>query len=123
MIGSNARNDHALLIAALQAPSRRYHLITNIHACVEIGEERWSFASQRYLQENISEISEINEIGGIKECIYNKNGFRYLQCFAMEFLPEWQYHIEDVDVIQTVWMRQGENTLIVQYEEIGRAHV
>lgn len=116
MIGSNARNDHALLIAALQAPSRRYHLITNIHACVEIGEERWNFASQRYLQENISEISEINEIGGIKECIYNKNGFRYLQCFAMEFLPEWQYHIEDVDVIQTVWMRQGENTLIVQYE-------
>ena len=30
MIGSNARNDHALLMACLKAPNNRYILIPNI---------------------------------------------------------------------------------------------
>lgn len=98
IIGSNVRNDHALLIAAFHAPSQRYHMITNIHACLEMEGETWCLASQRYLE-------------GEK-----KEGFRYLQCFALEYLPEWQYHIKDTDIIQTMWMKQEENTVIVHYE-------
>lgn len=98
-IGSNARNDHALLIAALQAPSKRYHMITNLHASLELEGESYCLTSQRYLEEG-------------KE----QNGFQYLQCFVMEYLPEWQYHVKDTDITQTVWMKQGENTVIVQYE-------
>lgn len=105
IINSNARNDHALFIAALQAPSKRYHMITNIHAYIEIENERWCFASQRYLNKETSQNS-----------ITIQDGFQYLQCFTMDFLPEWQYHKEDTDIIQTVWMKQKENTIIIEYK-------
>lgn len=100
LIGSNVRNDHALFMAALYAPSKRYHMITNIHACLEVEGEVYGLSSQRYLKE---------------EAEYDLEGFRYLQCFVMEDFPEWQYHREDIDIVQTVWMKQGENTVIVQY--------
>lgn len=122
IIGSNVRNDHALLMAALQAPSKRYHMISNIHASLELEGEVWDLASQRYLEEKRRERleEERKQEGGMleeyKEAMKEQDGFRYLQCFVMDYLPEWQYHVEDTDIIQTVWMKQGENTLVVQYE-------
>lgn len=106
IVGANVRNDHALLIAALQAPSKRYHMITNVHACLELEGKYWNLASQRYLNKEM----------GKAEVACIQDGFQYLQCFVMDFFPEWQYHIRDTDVIQTIWMKQGENTVVVEYK-------
>lgn len=113
MIGSNARNDHALLIAALHAPSVRYHMITNLHACLEIEGETYCLASQRYWDKTEGEEGIIPKENEWKNM---QNGFHYLQCFVMEYLPEWHYHIKDTDILQTVWMKQGENTVVIEYE-------
>lgn len=102
--GSNARNDQALLMASLKAPTVRYHLVTNVHGKVTVGGKIYDLASQRYVNRT-----------------KNQSGQRWLQSFSFEYLPVWQYHVEDVDIVQTVFMRQGENTVGIRYEiEAGR---
>ena len=49
VIGSNARNDQALLMASLKAPAERYHLVTNVQERVEMPKESVELASQRYV--------------------------------------------------------------------------
>ena len=97
--GGNARNDHALLMASLQAPSMRYHMLTNIHGRVLENGREYDLASQRYAE------------GGKAQ-----EGFRYLHCFAYEYLPEWRYQAGNVFVTQTVVMKQKENMTAVLYE-------
>lgn len=104
MTGANARNDQALLMASLKAPTVRYHLVTNVHGRIEVGGKSYDLASQQYVNHT-----------------KNQTGQQWLQSFSFEYLPVWQYHIEDMDVIQTVFMRQGENTVGIRYEiEAGR---
>lgn len=97
--GANARNDQALLIASLKAPTLRYHLVTNIHGTVRTGGKEYELAAQRYVDET-----------------KNQEGYRYLQSFDFEYLPRWQYQAGDVRIIQTVFLVQKENTVVVQYE-------
>ena len=97
--GANARNDQALLMAVLKAPTVRYHLVTNVHGKIISGNKSYDLASQRYVNRT-----------------KDQTGQRWLQCFSFEYLPVWQYHAEDIDIIQTVFMRQGENTVGIRYE-------
>ncbi|RDY31616.1 amylo-alpha-1,6-glucosidase [Lachnotalea glycerini] len=100
MIGSNTRNDHALLMACTTAPNHRYHLITKLEESIllETG-TKVELSSQEYVN-------------------YAKNqmGFLYLNQFMFEYYPIWIYQAEGVEMKKQTVMAYGENTIGIRYE-------
>lgn len=99
MIGSNARNDHTLLMACLKAPNNRYNIISNVREKLKIKNMYFDFSSQKYLNSQ-----------------FNRLGFKYQSKFSFEDIPEWTYHIHGVEVIKKIAMKQNENTLVINYK-------
>lgn len=116
--GANARNDHALLIASVKAPVVRYHMVSNIHACV-VHDEGYDYLNHPGdwrglvpMKDHVFDLAAQRYVGRTK----NQEGYKYLQSFVYEYLPQWQFKAQDVDVTQTVCVRHGENTVIVRYD-------
>ncbi len=101
--GSSARSDHSLFIGALRAPNKRYSLIANTMEDVVVGKENYSLTSQRFLDDKAS------------------LGIRNLQSFCYEYLPEYRYKAGAVEVIKTITMKYGENTLGIRYQIINHS--
>ena len=99
--GSSARGDHALFMAALTAPNKRYQLLANtIEILVADGKE-YNLSSQRFADN--------------KEF----SGYRFLDGFSYEYLPEYTFKAGSVEVIKTITMKHGENTLGISYKVIN----
>ncbi len=101
MVGSNDRNDQALLMAALVSPNKRYHMLTNIKEklCMERGDI--SLYSQQMI--------ENGEIG-------SRNGYLFLNEFVYDTLPVWTYQAKGIELRKTVVMPQGENAVGIHYK-------
>ncbi|MDF2908311.1 MAG: glycogen debranching enzyme, partial [Herbinix sp.] len=99
MIGSNARNDHALFMACVKAPNHRYHMVSGLDEVLQQGENKITLSSQEY-------------VGFTK----NKTGFTYLQQFQYDKAPVWSYQVDGIEIKKTIVMRHGENTLGIRYE-------
>ncbi len=105
MVGSNARNDQALLMGAVKAPNVRYHMVTNVHEVLHVGEHSYPlYTIRRKGDEN------------------NDTGYVWLSSFTMDYLPVWVFQVEGVEVIKTIAMVQGENTVGVKYEIISHTN-
>lgn len=102
MIGSNARNDHALLMACLKAPNNRYNLIPNIGEILKVNNKSYDLSSQEYLNSKL-----------------NRTGFFYESKFEFEYIPKWTYDIDGLEVNKAIAMKHGENTIGVKYEVIN----
>lgn len=116
--GGNARNDHALLIASVKAPVVRYHMVTNIHACV-VHDAGYDYLNHPGdwrglypMNAHVFDLASQRYAGSTK----NQEGYKYLESFVFEYLPQWKYKAEDVEVVQTVFMKYGENTVAVRYD-------
>ena len=105
IIGSNARNDHALFMPCLKAPNNRYHMITKLDETLQIGTERIDLSSQEYVT-----------------CTKNQNGFKHLSEFRFDMLPVWTYQVGGVEIIKTVVMQYGRNAVGIQYEIKNRTN-
>lgn len=99
MIGSNARNDHALLMACLKAPNNRYNIISNLDEILKVVDKTFQISSQKYVDNN-----------------RNKCGFRYQSKFTFEDVPEWTYHINGIEIVKKIAMKQNENTVGIMYK-------
>jgi glycogen debranching enzyme len=99
MIGSNTRNEHALLMACVQAPNHRYHMVTRLDEILFFGERQVTLSSQEY-------------VGYTK----NQTGFTFLQQFRFDRVPVWIYQVDGIEIKKTVVLRQGENTIGIRYE-------
>lgn len=98
-IGSNTRNDHALLMACTMAPNHRHHLITRLNEEISLDQGvKADLSSQEYVN-------------------YTKNqrGFQYLNQFTFEHYPTWTYQVEGVEIKKLVVMAYGENTIGIRY--------
>lgn len=98
-IGSNTRNDHALLMACMVAPNHRYHMITRM-------EEQLSVCNKKY---NISSQEFVNHTK-------NQTGYRYLNQFSFEDYPIWIYQVEGVEIKKQLVLVHRENSVVLQYE-------
>lgn len=98
MIGSAARNDHALLMGCTQAPNHRYNLIHRLREVLETKKEKKVLSSQEF-------------DGGTAE-----EGYRYLSSFTFEDTPVWRYEAGGVQVRKEIGMPHMENTVAVVYE-------
>ena len=98
VMGNAARNDQALLMGALKAPTVREHLISNVWETLEVDGEETELFSQEFVNRT-----------------QNVEGFRVLEGFEMGSLPVWFYRVKGVEIEKTIGMVQGENTVLVRY--------
>ncbi|MCM1184863.1 MAG: amylo-alpha-1,6-glucosidase [Roseburia sp.] len=97
VLGSAARGDHALLMAAKRAPNVRWHLVTNVMERLYIDGKEYVLTSQRMKD------------GG------DLQGYRYLTDFSYEGIPTWRFEAEGVVLWKTALMVHGENTVALCY--------
>lgn len=97
--GSATRNDHALLMACVEPPNHRYNMIHRLEEELERADKCVHLSGQEYLN------SEQNE-----------EGYRYLSAFSFEDYPEWTYHLDGMEIIKRIAMKQGKNLVAVKYE-------
>lgn len=97
--GANARNDHALLMASLNAPVARYHMVTNITETIETESTTYQLSAQRFVNQT-----------------KNGHGYKYLECFDYEYVPTWYYRTGAIRLKKSICMAQDENTVAVLYE-------
>ena len=100
--GSVSRNDHAFLMACIQAPNHRYNMVHRLQERLKIGKQD---AAEEY------EISSQEFADGQKE-----NGYEYLTSFTYEDTPVWRYQVRGVEIRKEAGMKQGANTAAVRYE-------
>src|SRR5690242_20473890 len=97
--GGMTRRYHGLLIAALQPPLGRYHLVASLDEIVRYSGTTYALATHRWAS------------GAV-----DPQGFRYLESFHLEgTIPVWTYALADALIEKRVWMAQGENTTFIQY--------
>ena len=49
-------------------------------------------------------------------------GYEYLDSFRLDPFPVFRYRCGDVQLEKTVFLVQGENTVVIQYELLGDLH-
>lgn len=103
MTGSAARNDHALLMACVQAPNHRYNMVHRLKECLCFGEEEFVLSSQEFAD-------------GQKE-----EGCPYLSSFVFDDIPIWKLLVHGVEIRKETAMKQGENTVAVRYSIRNRS--
>lgn len=94
MPGSAARNDHALLMACMQAPNHRYNVIHRL---------------REKLEDTVISSQEFAD--GVRE-----EGYRYLDSFTYEDTPVWTFRTGGVEMKKEAALKYGENTLALRYE-------
>ena len=98
MIGSCGRNDHAVLMACVHSPNHRYNMIHRLEEILFIGEEEVHLSSQDYLDEA------------------REQGFLYQTKFTYEDYPRWTYLVKGIEIVRTMVLSQGENSVGISYE-------
>lgn len=98
-IGSNTRNDHALLMACMVAPNHRYHMITRMEEQLSVCNKKYNISSQEFVDHT-----------------KNQTGYRYLNQFSFEDYPIWIYQVKGVEIKKQLVLVHRENSVVLQYE-------
>jgi predicted glycogen debranching enzyme len=97
--GEMTRRYHGLLVAALQPPVGRMHLVAALDEIVLYGGTEFALATHRWVS------------GAVEP-----KGFQYIEGFRLEnTTPVWTYALGDARLEKRAWMQQGMNTTYVQY--------
>jgi len=103
--GSATRRYHGLLIASLDPPARRTHLVGGIDEIVRIGNQQIELATHRWLSGAIA-----------------PHGYQLIREFRLEgSIPTWTYQAGSAQLEKRVWMQPGENTTYVAYAVLEAA--
>jgi len=98
IVGLNTRRYHGLLVAATQPPVGRYVLLSKLEETLLLDGRAFDLSANRY------------------PSVVYPQGFRYLKQFRLDPFPIFIYEIDGVEIEKTVFMVQGENSTIVQYQ-------
>jgi len=96
--GLNTRRYHGLLIAATKPPVGRFVLLSKLEETLLINGRCYELSSNQY------------------PGVIHPQGFNYQTGFRLDPFPRFTYEIEGVRLEKSVFMVQGENTTVVQYE-------
>jgi len=96
--GLNTRRYHGLLTAATKPPVGRFVLLSKLEETLLIDGRRYELSSNQY------------------PGVIHPQGFNYQTGFRLDPFPVFTYEIEGVRLDKSVFMVQGENTTVVQYE-------
>lgn len=98
MTGSCSRNDHAVLMACLHSPNHRCNMIHRLEEILCVGGERIHISSQDY-----------------EDPFAREEGYLYQTEFSYEDYPQWTYLVKGVEIVRTIVLAQGENTVGISY--------
>ncbi len=98
VIGLNTRRYHGLLTAATKPPVGRFVLLSKLEETVVIDGRRYELSANQY------------------SGVIHPQGFNYQTGFRLDPFPTFTYEIEGLEIEKSVFMVQGENTTVVQYE-------
>ena len=97
--GGMTRRYHGLLIAALQPPLGRMHLVAALDEIVRCGGVEYPLATHLWAS------------GAVEP-----RGFEHIEAFRLDgTIPVWTYAPGDARLEKRVWMQPGANTTYVQY--------
>jgi glycogen debranching enzyme len=96
--GANTRRYHGLLTAAVEPPVLRFLLLSKLEETLMVGNERFELSSNFY------------------EGTTHPEGYRYLTGFRLDPFPIFTYQAGGVKIEKRVFLVQGENTLVTQYQ-------
>lgn len=97
IIGANTRKYHGLLIAPITPPARRFLVLSKLDEAIQLDDNKYD------LYTNVG-----------KE--YISQGFKYQESFEKEIVPTFKYKVEDTEILKTICMDYGKNTVGVYYE-------
>ncbi|MDQ4119967.1 MAG: amylo-alpha-1,6-glucosidase [Acidobacteriota bacterium] len=96
--GINTRRYHGLLVAATTPPTGRAVLLSKFEETLIVDGKRLNLSANQY-----------------PNAIYPE-GYKFLKEFRLAPFPVWIYEIEGVRIEKTVFMPDGENTVICDYK-------
>jgi glycogen debranching enzyme len=102
IIGLNTRRYHALLTAATKPPVGRVVLLSKVEETLVLSGERFELSANQY-----------------KDGVTHPRGYEYLDSFRLDPFPVFRYRCGDVQLEKNVFLVQGENTAVIQYELMG----
>lgn len=105
MIASCSRNDQAVLMACLHAPNHRYNMIHRLSETLKIQDKEIFLSSQDFQ----------NHSG-------REEGYQYQTQFVYEDYPQWTYLADGVEVVRTIALMQGTNTVGISYRIRNRSN-
>ncbi len=104
IIGSCSRNDQAVFMACTHSPNHRYNMIHRLEETLQIGDKKIYLSSQDFQRHELRE-----------------NGYIYQSGFSFEHYPAWTYLAEGVEVVRSIILAQGKNTLGISYKIRNRS--
>ncbi|HYL38591.1 MAG TPA: amylo-alpha-1,6-glucosidase [Bryobacteraceae bacterium] len=97
----NTRRYHGLLIAATKPPVGRVVLLSRIEDALTLGGKRYELSVNQYA-------------GG-----FHPQGQLLLNSFRLDPFPVFNYQIADLELEKSIFLLQGENTVVIRYELFG----
>jgi predicted glycogen debranching enzyme len=102
--GLNTRRYHALLTAATRPPVGRVVLLSKLEETLVLGEKRFELSVNRYA-------GAVQHRG-----VIHPSGYEYLGSFRLDPFPRFRYRCGDLQLEKTMFLVQGENSVVIQYE-------
>ncbi len=96
--GANTRRYHGLLTASLHPPVERYLLLSKLEETVVVGPQSTEISTNLYP-------------GAV-----HPQGFQHLLKFEIAPVPTWTFSINGLWIEKRVFLVDGENTVVIQYE-------
>lgn len=104
LIGSCSRNDQAVLMACTHSPNHRYNMIHRLEEQFAVGDKVVALSSQDF------QIHQKRE-----------QGYLYQTNFCFEHFPRWTYLVDGAEVVRSIVLDQGKNTVGISYQIKNRS--
>lgn len=101
IIGLNTRRYHALLTAATQPPVGRFVLLSKVEETFVVDGQRFELSANQYSD------------------VVHPRGFQFLESFRLDPFPIFRYRCGDLHLEKSVFLVQGENTVVIEYQLLG----
>jgi predicted glycogen debranching enzyme len=98
IMGLNTRRYHGLLVAATHPPVGRLVLLSKLEETLWINGQSFDLSSNRYPD------------------VVHPQGYRFLKQFRLDPFPVFTFEVEGCEIVKSVFMIQGENSTVIQYE-------
>jgi predicted glycogen debranching enzyme len=101
IVDLNTRRYHGLLTAAIQPPVGRFVLLSKLEEALVLGGQRYDLSANQY------------------GSVIHPQGYLLLDSFRLEPFPIFTYKVENLRIEKSVFLVQGENTAVIQYQLLG----
>lgn len=98
ILGLNTRRYHGLLVAATKPPVGRFVLLSKLEETIVIDGKSYGLSANRY------------------PGVVHPEGYRFLKKFRLDPFPIFTYEVDGFEIEKSLFMIQGENSVVVQYD-------